>query len=137
MIEIHGRMIYNKTVIGSLLISKNPISFFGMVDTDTGIITDTKHDLYNQSIKNKILLFPYGCGSTVGSYSIYQLKQKGTAPLGMININSDTIVAIGSIISKIPLIDNLSENIYEVANSGDLVIINGNKKSILLYNKLK
>src|SRR5659263_329004 len=62
------------------------------------------HELFGMSIKGKVLVFPGGKGSTVGSYSIYQLKKNNAAPLAMINIRTEPIVAVGAIISDIPLV---------------------------------
>lgn len=133
--KIYGRMISKGSISGDLLISKHPISFFGMIDKNKGIIIDKDHDLYNQSIKNKILLFPNGCGSTVGSYIIYQLKKNNVAPLGIINIKCDTIIAIGAIMSNIPVIDSLSENPYLLLHNGDYIKIDGDNSLIDITSK--
>lgn len=128
--KIYGRVISHGNTTGYLLISKNPISFFGMVNPKTGMIIDPNHDLYKQYIKDKILLFPNGCGSTVGSYTLYQLKKNNVAPRGIINIVCETIIAVGAIIADIPLIDKLSLNPYKVLKNGDKITINTNKKRI-------
>ena len=69
---------------GKILKSKIPINFLGAVDKKTGIIRDNKHDLFQKSIKNTILVFPYGVGSSVGAYTIYSLKSNNSAPYAMI-----------------------------------------------------
>lgn len=117
--KIHGRIISKGSVCGNLIISRDPISFFGMINKNNGLIIDKKHDLYNKSIKNKILLFPYGCGSTVGSYILYQMKKNNVSPLGIINIKCETIIAIGAIMSGIPLIDSLEIDPYSILKDGD------------------
>ncbi|MDL5502763.1 MAG: DUF126 domain-containing protein, partial [Candidatus Methanoperedens sp.] len=73
-------------------------------------VVEKGHELFGLSIKGKVLVFPGGKGSTVGSYSIYQLKKNGAAPTAMINIRTEPIVAVGAIISDIPLVDNVEEN---------------------------
>ncbi len=75
------------------------------------------------SIKGKVLVFPGGKGSTVGSYSIYQLKKNNAAPLAMINIRTEPIVAVGAIISDIPLVDNVEENPVSLIKNGDKVLV--------------
>lgn len=85
-----------------------------------------------KSIKGKVLVFPHGKGSTVGSYVLYQLKKNGTAPAAIINLETEPIVAVGAIISEIPLVDMLEKNPYEVLNNGDLVLVNGSKGYIEL-----
>ncbi|HLN90048.1 MAG TPA: DUF126 domain-containing protein, partial [Candidatus Binatia bacterium] len=77
------------------------------VDPNTGIVIEKGHQLNGQSVKGKILVFPQGKGSTVGSYTLYRMKKNGTAPAGMINKECETIVAVGAIISEIPCIDKI------------------------------
>jgi predicted aconitase with swiveling domain len=108
---------------GYALVSSSPISFLGSIDVKTGIVIEKGHELEGISIKGKVLVFPGGKGSTVGSYSIYQLKKNGAAPSAMINIRTEPIVAVGAIISDIPLVDNLEQNPVTVIKNGDKVLV--------------
>ena len=108
---------------GDALVSKQPISFLGSIDVKTGIVVENGHELFGLSIKGKVLVFPGGKGSTVGSYSIYQLKKNGAAPMAMINIRTEPIVAVGAIISDIPLVDNLEQNPVNLIKNGDKVLV--------------
>jgi len=108
---------------GDALVSTQPISFLGSIDVKTGIVVEKGHELFGLSIKGKVLVFPGGKGSTVGSYSIYQLKKNNAAPLAMINIRTEPIVAVGAIISDIPLVDNVEENPVNVIKNGDKVLV--------------
>jgi predicted aconitase with swiveling domain len=92
-------------VSGQALVSQMGISFYGGVDPETGIITETGHDLQGQTMAGKILIFPSGKGSTVGSYTLYRLKKNGHAPLAVVNAECETITAVGCIIAEIPCID--------------------------------
>jgi len=103
--ELTGRIINKGVVEGEALVSANPISFYGGVDPETGRVTDKDSDIDGQCISGKILVFPYGKGSTVAPYVIYQLAKSGKAPLAMINKDIETIVAVGCIISDIPCVD--------------------------------
>ena len=108
---------------GDALVSSQPISFLGSIDVKTGIVVEKGHELFGLSIKGKVLVFPGGKGSTVGSYSIYQLKKNGAAPMAMINIRTEPIVAVGAIISDIPLVDNVEENPVNLIKNGDKVLV--------------
>lgn len=134
-IKIKGRIISRGCTKGEVLLSTDPISFLGSVDPKTGIIVEGKHVLAGKSIKNKILVFPFGKGSTVGSYVMYQLKKNGVAPAAIINLETEPIVAVGAIISEIPLIDRLERDPYEVLKNGDYVVVNGNEGYIQLMEK--
>lgn len=108
-----------------MLITDNSISFLGNVDPETGIVVEPGHELYNKSIKDKVLVFPQGKGSTVGSYVLYQLSKNDVAPVAMINIESEPIVAVGAIISGIPLVDKLERDPYTLLKNGYRVKVDG------------
>jgi predicted aconitase with swiveling domain len=108
---------------GYAIVTSQPISFLGSVDVKNGIIIEKGHDLEGKSISGKVLVFPGGKGSTVGSYAIYQLKKNGVAPVAMINAKAEPIVAVGAIISDIPLVDNLEKNPFGIIKTGDKVLV--------------
>ena len=64
------KTIVKGNVKGKVIKSNQPINFLGSIDKKTGSITDREHDLSGKSIKDSILLFPYGIGSSVGDYTI-------------------------------------------------------------------
>ncbi|MFH0954601.1 MAG: DUF126 domain-containing protein [Candidatus Micrarchaeota archaeon] len=105
--KLNGRTIYKGKTEGEILKTSQGISLYGGVNGDTGIIEQEGHELKGQSIAGKILVFPEGKGSTVGSYILYRLKKNGKAPLAILNKNCETIVAVGCIIAEIPCIDQL------------------------------
>jgi phosphomecalonate degydratase small subunit len=107
MEQLKGRIIYRGKAEGEALTTTQPISFYGGVDPNTGIVIEKGHELQGLSVKGKILVFPQGKGSTVGSYTLYRLKKNGVAPAGMVNRECETIVAVGAIISEIPCIDKV------------------------------
>ncbi len=102
-----GRKIFGGKVQGEVLATHDDISFYGGCDPETGVIVEKGHELEGQSIAGKILVFPTGKGSTVGSYVLYSLSKAGKAPLAIINKSTDPIVAVGCIISDIPAIDQI------------------------------
>jgi predicted aconitase with swiveling domain len=99
------RKIAKGCATGEIIFSPEPISFFGGVDPKTGVILDQSNPLKGKSVKDKILVFPTGKGSTVGSYVIYQLAKNGCAPKAMICKECEPIVAVGAIIADIPMVD--------------------------------
>ncbi|MCW4018058.1 MAG: DUF126 domain-containing protein [Candidatus Bathyarchaeota archaeon] len=107
MEQLKGRIIYKGKTEAEALVTTQPISFYGGVDPNTGEILEKGHELQGISVKGKILVFPQGKGSTVGSYTLYRLKKNGVAPAGMVNRECETIVAVGAIISEIPFVDKV------------------------------
>jgi len=105
--ELKGRIISRGKGEGIALATSQPISFYGGVDPNTGEVIEKGHELQGRTIVGKILVFPNGKGSTVGSYTLYRMKKNGTAPAGMVNKECETIVAVGAIISEIPCVDQI------------------------------
>ncbi|MFW5714675.1 MAG: DUF126 domain-containing protein [Brevefilum sp.] len=105
--KLNGRMIFPGVASGEALVSRMGISFYGGVDPDTGSVTEAGHELEGRSIAGKILAFPTGKGSTVGSYILYRLQKNGHAPLAIINVECETITAVGCIIAEIPCLDQI------------------------------
>ena len=103
-------------VHGIVLKSTKPINFLGTVDKKTGIISDKNHDLFEKSIKDTILVFPSGVGSSVGAYTIYSIKSNNTAPLAMICQKADLTVATGCALTNIPLIIISDEEFSSIEN---------------------
>jgi predicted aconitase with swiveling domain len=110
---------------GRALVSRQGISFFGGVDPMTGLVREKGHDLCGQDVTGKILVFPKGKGSTVGSYVLYQLKKNGHAPAGIINVETEAIIATGCILAEIPLVDRLEVDPITAIITGDYVVVNG------------
>jgi predicted aconitase with swiveling domain len=104
---LKGRVIYAGTAEGEALVALHPISFYGGVDPESGRIVERGHELQGESVRGRILVFPYGKGSTVGSYILYRLAKKRMAPAAIINEKCETIVAVGAIISGIPCVDKI------------------------------
>ena len=105
--ELKGRIISKGKAQEEALVTSQPISFYGGVDPNTGEVLEKGHELQGKSVKGKILVFPTGKGSTVGSYTLYRLKKNDAAPAGIINMECETVVAVGAIISEIPCVDKI------------------------------
>lgn len=120
--KLTGRIIFEGTAAGAALVSKMGISFFGGVDPENGNIVEKGHSLEGQTIAGRVLVFPTGKGSTVGSYTLYRLKKNGKAPAAIINFECETITAVGSIIAEIPCIDQIK---IDLIHTGDWVILSG------------
>lgn len=127
--EIKCHRVASGRASGPALVTRDPISFLGNVNPETGVVVDPAHELFGRYIAGTVLIFPGGKGSTVGSYVIYQLKKRGMAPAAMINLRSEPIVAVGAIISGIPLVDRVAEEIFEL-KSGILVEVDADRETV-------
>jgi predicted aconitase with swiveling domain len=103
-------------VEGDVLLWDGPISFLGDVDPSTGMM---ERDGMVMDLKDSILFFREGAGSTVGSYVVYNLKLNGKAPRSMIMIKADAIISIGCILADIPLIHRIDPVEWGKIKTGD------------------
>ena len=115
---------------GQVMIAKKPINFLGAVDKKTGKIRDEKHDLFGKSLANKILVFPFGVGSSVGAYTIYSLKSNNCAPRAMICSKVDIITASGCALANIPLVMATKEE-YDSLKDGKKILLDAENGKIL------
>ncbi len=134
-ITVKGRAISKGYGEGEALVSTQPIGFNFGVDFATGAITEYHHQLENVSIKDKILVFPNGKGSTGGSYVVYQLAVAGTGPKAIINLNTETIIAVGAIMGGIPVVDHLEKDPFSIIETGDYVKVDAVKGVVEVIKK--
>lgn len=130
---IRGRGIARGVGSGELLVTEQPISFLSGVDPDTGVVIEPDHPLRGQSVAGKVLAFPHGKGSTVGSYVIYALKRNGNAPAAIVNVEAEPIIAVGAIIADIPMID-LIEVPLSSLRSGLHATVDGTEGVIRIFD---
>ncbi len=124
---LNGRKVAKGSAEGEALVSPEGISFYGGVEPETGNVVEKDHPLEGQSVKGKVLVFPAGKGSTVGSYALYDMKKRGNAPAAIINREIETIVAVGAIISGIPCVDQIE---IEKIKNGDRVKVNADEGTV-------
>jgi predicted aconitase with swiveling domain len=129
---LKGRKVVAGTVEGEALVSTDPVSFYGGVDPDTGIITEPGHACCGKCITGKVFVFPTGKGSTVGSYVIYRMKKQGTAPVAIINVETEAIIATGCVIAGIPLIDKLDKNPVLNIHTGMKIKVDSTHQEVII-----
>jgi len=128
--QVNARSICKGIAEGDALVSTDAISFFGSVDAKSGIVVEKGHPLEGKCVKGKVLVFPRGKGSTVGSYVILQLKKNGVAPVAIINEEAEPIIAVGAIISEIPMVDKLEGGAYAKLKDGMKVKVDGTNGAV-------
>ena len=124
------KVIVKGKVQGMTLVAKNPMNFLGAVDKKTGKVKDEKHDLFGKYLAEKILVFPYGVGSSVGAYTIYSIKSNKCAPQAMICLKADLTTASGCALANIPLVV-ASKDEYDSIKDGAKIILDAENGKIL------
>jgi predicted aconitase with swiveling domain len=125
--KLKGRKVVGGYAEGEALVSADPVSFYGGVDPETGVVVEPGHAVEGECITGKVFVFPTGKGSTVGSYVIYRMSKLGTAPAALVNSETEAIIATGCVISGIPLVDKLDRDPLLEINSGDLLRVSADE----------
>ncbi len=112
---------------GKVLLSEEPISFLGGVDPSTGDLTDQA--MGRRSVRGRVLAFPRGKGSTVGSYVLMEMRRSGTLPAAIINASAEPIVAAGAIMAGVPMVDRVD---LSLLRDGDECIVDGTRGEVEL-----
>jgi hypothetical protein len=117
-----SKIIVQGVAQGIVLKTTSPINFLGAVDKKTGMIRDKKYDIFEKTIKDTVLVFPHGIGSSVGAYTIYSLKSHKSAPVAMICKKADLTVASGCALANIPMIIVSNEEFNSIQNGNEITV---------------
>jgi len=121
-VVVSARVIYRGRATGEALVSPAPLSFFGGFDLERGVVSERGHPLEGRCVAGKVLVFPTGTGSTVGSFALLRMVRDGVGPAALVMKSCDTTVAVGAIISEIPCVDQVD---IEVLADGDPLVVDG------------
>ena len=123
-----GKIAVRGKAKGKALVTQIPLTFMGGVDTESGTFNEFLYaELKGFSMAGRILVFPFGKGSTGDSIRLWRCVQNDVGPIGIINIVADPILVQGAIIANIPMVYDLRETIFDFIKTGDLIAIDGNK----------
>lgn len=129
--SITGRSVVSGKAKGKVLFSSEAISFLGGVNPKTKLVVEKSHCLEGKSVKETVLVFPHGKGSTVGSYVLYSLAKNNAAPKAIINRIGDPVVVVGAIIGEIPMLIDVD---IDLLNDGMMVEIDADRGIIKLID---
>jgi predicted aconitase with swiveling domain/8-oxo-dGTP pyrophosphatase MutT (NUDIX family) len=128
---VQARRIRRGKASSEAVVCRCPISFLGGIDPADGTIADQECASEGESISGKVFCFPFGKGSTVGSYSMYQLRLNGNAPSAIVNNSAEPIIATGAIIAEIPMVDGVD---IELLRTGDEVTVDADEGTVEISN---
>jgi predicted aconitase with swiveling domain len=97
---MRGRVVVAGDASGDLLVSQEPLSFWGGYDSRTGEIIDRRHPLSGQIVKGRVLALPDTIGSSTTTAVLLEAVRAGTAPAAILTIGVDSFLALASIVSN-------------------------------------
>jgi hypothetical protein len=137
-IRLKGMSVKKGVFEGEAIVSKTPFGFYRAIDPKTGIVRDTRNELFGENVSGKVLVFPEGRGSTSGAMMIAELARMGTHFGAMVNRTTEPILATGIILAHIfynriiPTVHYLDQDPLEVIETGDIVRVNGDVGEIIV-----
>lgn len=134
-IVLKGRKITGGVAEGEALVSPKPVSFCGGLDPYTGTLTERNHPLMNANIKDKVLVFTTGKGSSYFSHAAHASRVSGTAPKAMIVRENTALTALASVVMHIPAVTDLNHDPIESIATGDWVKVDGDKGVVEITKK--
>jgi predicted aconitase with swiveling domain len=84
---------------GEVLVSREPLSFWGGYDHRTGEIIDRRHPLSGSLAGGRMLAVPYARGSSTTTAVLLEAVRAGTAPAAILTTGLDTFFALASIVA--------------------------------------
>ena len=120
---------------GEAIVTDQAFGFNHAVDFETGRIKEPGHKLEGQNIKGKVFVFPRAKGSTGGSCYVFQLAKSPGCPAAIINLSTETIVAVGAMLGGIPTVDRLEEDLFENIHTGDYVKVDATNGIVEIFEK--
>ena len=126
---------------GFALVSSEPFSFWGGLDPRTGNIIDPRNNLFGQSIKDKVFVYPCGRGSSTTSAIWLEAIRRATAPRAIITVQAEPIIAIGILVAQeiypsvVLPVAVIPEDTFRLLKTGDYLLVNSTAGKLYKKNK--
>lgn len=88
------------TATGPILLSSEPLSFWGGYDPKTGEIIDRRHPLSGQSAAGTVLALPFTRGSSTSTAILLESVRTGFAPSAILSTTVDPFLALASVVAR-------------------------------------
>lgn len=120
---------------GEALVSHEPICFY-LTDPKTGVVRERSHELAGKSLANKVLVFPSGKASSVVQIDgLFKLASNNVAPKALIVKDVETVLVVSAFLVKVPLVDRLEKDPFEIIRTGDFVKVDAEKCRVTITRK--
>jgi len=85
---------------GPALVLDEPLSLWGGLDPETGLIIDVRHPQHGSCVSGAVVFLPSGRGSSSASSVLVESVRLGTAPAALVLKEADDIIALGSLVGS-------------------------------------
>lgn len=125
---IRGKPLVAGAATGEVLVSTEPLSFWGGYDHRNGSIIDRRHPLNGQSAAGKILGIPFTRGSSTTTAVLVESVKAGTAPAAILCNRIDAFLSLAAIVAeemygkRVPIVFTMPED-FDALKTGQRVEI--------------
>jgi len=123
VVILHGRCVVPGRAEGEALVTRDRISGWGGIDSRTGTIVETRHELRGVSFAGKVLVFPGAKGSSGWSAAFHLTRTMGTAPAALLFNEMTTKIALGAVVTRAPAMTGFDRDPLTTIETGDWVTV--------------
>lgn len=134
-LTIRGRKVVPGVVEGEALVTKDRISGWGGIDSRTGTVIETRHELRGQSFAGKVLVFPGAKGSSGWSAAFHMARLSGAAPAAFLFNEMTTKMALGAVVTHSPSMTDFDRDPMQLIETGDWVRVDADAGIVTVTKK--
>lgn len=132
---LRGRCVVPGVAEGEALVTRDRISGWGGIDSRTGTIVETRHELRGRSFAGKVLVFPGAKGSSGWSNAFHLTRVLGVAPAAMLFNEMTTKIALGAVVTRAPAMTDFDQDPLAVIRTGDWVRVDAASGSVQVLRR--
>ena len=134
-IVLRGRCVVPGRAEGEALVTRMSVSGWGGIDSRTGTIVETRHDLRGISFAGKVLVFPGAKGSSGWSNAFHLTRTFGVAPAAMLFNEMTTKIALGAVVTRAPAMTDFDQDPLDCIATGDWVVVDADRGVVEIRKK--
>ena len=135
VVEVKGRVVAKGCAAGEALVCDSVLSFWGEVDPVSGKVIAVGHPLEGQSLRGRVLVIRSTKGSSATPMVLNLARLEGNAPAAFVNVEVDSLAALGCIVNGIPMITDLERSPFEAIQTGDHVVVDADVGVLTITRK--
>ena len=115
------RVLVPGTAEGDVLVLDEPLSFWGGLDPDTGVVTDARHPQRGAVLTGMVVVMRSGRGSSSSASVLAEAIRAGTGPAAIVLAEADPIVVLGALVAgelygiQVPVVEVAHDADYKAA----------------------
>ena len=94
-----ARVLFDGQAQGTALVLDEPLSLWGGLDPETGLVIDAHHPQRGANLTGRIVVMPSGRGSSSSSSVLAEALRTGHAPAAILLGEPEMILAVGAAVA--------------------------------------